>query len=124
MKIRLPFLAALAAASLSFQASADCAAVETAPAATQAAAPATAPAVASAPAAAATPGTSAVIQRAVTLRDRPQANSMGSVVASADKRVRLERGIKNADGSWWYVSANGLGGGWVLESEISGPQQQ
>ena len=139
MKIRLHILAALAAAPLSFQALADCAAVETAPAAAQTAAPAaaaqvatapepaavaaSAPVATAAPAAASAPKGTAVTLRSVALRDRPTSTSTGDAVATADKRVRLERSVNNGDGTWWYVTAAGLGGGWVMESELGGQQQ-
>jgi hypothetical protein len=51
------------------------------------------------------------------------ANSTGDAVATADKRVRLERSVNNGDGKWWYVTASGLGGGWVMENELGGQQQ-
>lgn len=121
MKIRLHILAALAAAPLSFAALADCVAVETGPAPQAAAAPAASPAATS-PAASTAAGTFA-LPHAVALRDRPKADSVGDVVAPADKQVRLERSVSNADGTWWYVTANGIGGGWVLESEMGRPQQ-
>lgn len=117
MKIQLPLLAALAAASLSFQAMADCVSVETSATSAQAQAPvrtATAPAPASSK-----NRSTAVILRPVALRDRPTNSGTGDVVASADTPVRLERGIKNADGNWWFVTAPGLGGGWVQTSDMA-----
>lgn len=77
-----------------------------------------------APAAAQVSKTTAVALRAVALRDRPKLDSTGDVVVPADKRVRLEKSTQNADGAWWYATADGLGGGWVQESELSSPQQQ
>lgn len=122
MKNRLYMVAAVAAASLSFPALADCVAVETGPAPQAATAPVASPAAA-ATSATASPTASFVITHAVTLRDRPKADSVGAVVAPADKPVRLEQSVSNADGNWWYVTASGLGGGWVMESEMSRPQQ-
>ncbi len=128
MKIRLHVLAALAAAPLSFPALADCVAAETAAAPAQSAAPAV-PAPAASPVAAATPVASKsvaapfVIPRAVTLRDRPKTDSAGSIVAPSKKQVRLEHSISNSEGNWWYVTASGLGGGWVQESEMGSPQK-
>lgn len=122
MKFRLYILAAVAAAPLSFQALADCTAVDAGPAPEAAAAPAANP-----PAAAASVSKSAagslVIPHAVTLRDRPKADAVGEIVAPADMQVRLERSVSNADGTWWFVTAKGLGGGWVMESEMNRPQQ-
>lgn len=125
MKIRLHILAALAAAPLSFQALADCVAAEPAPAPQASAAPVAPVATPSAAPTAASKSAagSMVIPHAVTLRDRPKIDSVGEVVAPADKQVRLEQSVSNADGNWWYVTASGLGGGWVLESEMSRPQQ-
>ncbi|PTU31316.1 hypothetical protein [Stenotrophobium rhamnosiphilum] len=78
-------------------------------------------------AASATPQTSkatAVVLRAVALRDRPKLDSTGEVVVPAEKRVRLEKSTQNADGTWWYVTADGLGGGWVVETEVGSAQLQ
>jgi hypothetical protein len=120
MKIQLTILAAVAAASISLPALADCVTVETGPAAVKTSATAhhhranvssTADANAS--------KNTAVILRPVALRDRPVANATGDVIASADTSVRLEHGIKNSDGNWWFVTAPGLGGGWVQTSELA-----
>ena len=77
-----------------------------------------------APASAQASKITAVALRAVALRDRPKLDSTGDVVVPAEKRVRLEKNTQNADGGWWYATADGLGGGWVQESELSSPQQQ
>lgn len=66
----------------------------------------------------------AFVLHAATLRDRPRQGSQGEVVAPADTRVRLEKMTQNVDGTWWFVTANGLGGGWVLESEMGSPHQE
>lgn len=112
MKIQFPLLAALAAASISLPALADCVATETGPTA-RATPTATATVVSG------TAKNTAVILRPVALRDRPTASATGDVVANADTSVRLERGVKNSDGNWWYVTAPGLGGGWVQTSDMA-----
>lgn len=80
--------------------------------------------LAQAPAAQQAPKMTAVMLHAAALRDRPRADSTGEVVAPAETRMRLEKHTQNADGSWWYVTATGLGGGWMLESEMGSPQQE
>lgn len=119
MKIQLTLAAALAAASISLPALADCVAVETGPAPVKASAPAHHRAhVSSAAETSSAAKNTAVILRPVALRDRPVNNATGDVVASADTSVRLEQGVKNSDGNWWFVTAPGLGGGWVQTSEL------
>lgn len=64
--------------------------------------------------------TSIVLHPAV-LRTRPTSASTGDSI-DAETRVRLESSVVNADGTWWFVTATGVGGGWMLESELGDPQ--
>ncbi|MES2488438.1 MAG: hypothetical protein V4607_01515 [Pseudomonadota bacterium] len=118
MKKVLLISVALSVLSFSAQAATECGSVEA-----SAPASAAAPAVVAAAAPQVTKAT-AVVPRAVALRDRPQLSSVGDVVVPADKKVRLSSTVNNSDGNWWYVTADGLGGGWVPESDMSGLQQQ
>jgi len=77
-----------------------------------AAAPAPAPRVSKA---------SAFVLRPAALRTRPTSTGKGDPIA-AETRVRLESSVRNADGTWWFVTATGIGGGWLLESELGDPQ--
>lgn len=81
-----------------------------------AAAPVAAPSVAS------TTRSTAILPNAATLRDQPKTSATGAIVAPAKTRVRLENSLKNAEGTWWFVTADGIGGGWVQESETSDRQ--
>ena len=65
----------------------------------------------------------AIMLRSAALRDRPTTNATGDAVVQAETRVRLEASVKNGDGDWWFVTAAGVGGGWVLESEMGSPQE-
>jgi len=62
--------------------------------------------------------TMVVVQHAVTLRDQPK-TSTGSAVTEADTHVAVEGHVQNGEGNWSYVSANGVGTGWVQESEMA-----
>lgn len=64
---------------------------------------------------------SAFVLRPATLRSRPTSAGTGDPIA-AETRVRLESSVRNADGTWWFVTATGIGGGWLLESELGDPQ--
>jgi hypothetical protein len=64
----------------------------------------------------------AITLRAAGLRSRPTAARTADVIVPAETHVRLEAHLSNADGIWWYVTANGIGGGWQLESEVGDPQ--
>ena len=112
MTIRTQILAVLVAAPMSIQI-----ALASPPAEAESAAAPAAP-VASAPAAKST----AVVIKAATLRDRPKTSGTGSIVVPLDTRVRIESVISNGDGNWAYVTSEGIGGGWVLESVISSPK--
>lgn len=63
----------------------------------------------------------AVVLRSVALRTRPVATGTGDLIA-AETRVRLESSTANSDGTWWFVTAPGIGGGWLLEKDIGSPQ--
>lgn len=63
----------------------------------------------------------AVVLHPVPLRARPVASANGETV-DAETRVRLESSTSNADGNWWFVTVPGIGGGWLLESEMGSPQ--
>ncbi len=65
--------------------------------------------------------TSIVLHNA-TLRTRPTGNGKGDPIA-AETRVRMESSVINAEGTWWFVTATGIGGGWMLEKELGDPQQ-
>lgn len=64
----------------------------------------------------------AIVLRAAALRSRPTSRGTGDIVA-AETRVRLESHVVNGEGSWWFVTATGVGGGWLLESELGDPQR-
>lgn len=64
----------------------------------------------------------AIVLRAAALRSRPTSGGTGDIVA-AESRVRLESHVVNGEGSWWFVTATGVGGGWLLESELGDPQR-
>jgi len=64
----------------------------------------------------------AIMLRASALRSRPTAAGTGDVIVPAETRVRVESKLSNADGDWWFVTATGLGGGWILQSEAGDPQ--
>jgi hypothetical protein len=34
----------------------------------------------------------------------------------------MESSVINGEGTWWFVTATGIGGGWLLESELGDPQ--
>ncbi len=56
-----------------------------------------------------------------TLRTRPMASSTGDRI-DAETAVRMESTITNSDGTWWFVTATGIGGGWMLEKELGDPR--
>ena len=65
--------------------------------------------------------TSIVLHNAI-LRSRPTGSGTGDPIA-AETRVRMESNVVNAEGNWWFVTATGIGGGWMLESELGDPQR-
>lgn len=65
---------------------------------------------------------SAVVLHPTQLRSRPVVSGPGETI-DAETRVRLESSTSNADGTWWFVTAPGIGGGWLLESEMGSPQR-
>lgn len=68
-----------------------------------------------------TPRATAIVLHAAALRSRPTGAGTGDVIA-AETRVRMESSVTNAEGAWWFVTATGVGGGWLLESELGDPQ--
>jgi hypothetical protein len=68
-----------------------------------------------------TPRATSIVLHDATLRTRPTVAGTGDPIA-AETRVRMESNISNADGNWWYVTATGIGGGWLLETELGDPQ--
>lgn len=62
-----------------------------------------------------------IVLHPATLRTRPTSASTGDPI-DAETRVRLESTVTNADGTWWFVTATGIGGGWMLETELGDPQ--
>ncbi|PTU31317.1 hypothetical protein [Stenotrophobium rhamnosiphilum] len=64
----------------------------------------------------------AVVLHPVPLRTRPVVANTGDII-DAETRVRLESSTINADGIWWFVTAPGIGGGWLLESAMGSPQR-
>lgn len=64
---------------------------------------------------------STYVLHAAILRSRPTTKGSGDPVA-ADTRVRMESSVTNGEGTWWFVTAPGVGGGWLLEKELGDPQ--
>ena len=64
-------------------------------------------------------GPTAKTLRGAQLRSRPTTNAQDSQALAAGSTVRLVTPIKNAEGEWWFITATGIGGGWVLVSELT-----
>lgn len=67
------------------------------------------------------PKSTAIILHPSILRTRPTSTGTGDPIDS-ETRVRMESSVTNSDGTWWFVTATGIGGGWLLESELGDPQ--
>lgn len=67
------------------------------------------------------PKSTSIVLHPAILRTRPTASSTGDGI-EAETRVRMESTVTNADGTWWFVTAAGIGGGWLLETELGDPQ--
>ena len=68
------------------------------------------------------PKATAIVLNSATLRSRPTSRGNGDVIPS-ETRVRMESSVVNGEGTWWFVTATGIGGGWMLESELGDPQR-
>ncbi|TXH05589.1 MAG: hypothetical protein E6R07_01915 [Nevskiaceae bacterium] len=52
------------------------------------------------------------------LRDRPVTTAAGDLLIAAGTLVHLSGKAVNAEGTWWFVTATGIGGGWLPESDL------
>lgn len=52
------------------------------------------------------------------LRDRPVSTAGGDLLIAAGTLVHLSGSAVNAEGTWWFVTAAGIGGGWLPESDL------
>lgn len=58
------------------------------------------------------------------LRSSPVMSGIGEVQPLPDGTpVRLVSPLKNTQGQWWFVTARGVGGGWVRDVELTDYQR-
>ena len=61
---------------------------------------------------------SATVREGVELRGAPTPGNRDREPLQAGTVVHLVSKVRNASGVWWFVTATGVGGGWLLESDL------
>lgn len=52
------------------------------------------------------------------MRGSPVQNTADGQMVPTGTAVRLVSPLKNTQGSWWFVTARGVGGGWLRDVEL------